>query len=78
MVATEPVQSDEVLEALNKRYNLGILPDDFAMEAAIDTIGEHFVTVTYRSAHYDQDFTFFVKIQIRPKIVIEKKKRTKK
>lgn len=68
MVATEPVISAEVLEQLNKRYNLGILEEDFQMEAAIDTIGEHFVTVTYRSAHYNQDFTFFVKIQIRPKI----------
>ena len=66
-VATKPVESQEVLEMLNKRYNLGIVKDDFKMEQALDTIGEHFVTVTYRSEQYDKDFTFFVKVQIRPK-----------
>ena len=48
-VATSPVQANEVLSALNQRYNLGIKSEDFKMEQGLDTIGEHFVTVTYRS-----------------------------
>ena len=66
-VATTPVQSTEVLNALNQRYNLGIKADDFKMEQGLDTIGEHFVTVTYRSEQFAKDFTFFVKVQLRPK-----------
>lgn len=46
-VATKPVEAIEVLDMLNKRYNLGIKRDDFKMEQGLDTIGEHFVTVTY-------------------------------
>ena len=48
-VASEPVEAAEVLESLNKRYNLGIKREDFKMEQGLDTIGEHFVTVTYQS-----------------------------
>ena len=62
-VVTKPVDSSEVLDALNKRYNLGIKRDDFKMEQALDTIGEHFVTVTYKSEKFNKDFTFFVKVQ---------------
>lgn len=46
-VAKQPVEAVEVLESLNKRYNFGIKRDDFKMEQGLDTIGEHFVTVTY-------------------------------
>ena len=66
-VAKEPVEASEVLELLNKRYNLGIKREDFKMEQGLDTIGEHFVTVTYRSEQFAKDFTFYVKVQIRPK-----------
>ena len=66
-VATKPVEANEVLDSLNKRYNLGIERQDFKMEQGLDTIGEHFVTVTYKSEQFKKDFTFFVKVQIRPK-----------
>ena len=42
-VAKEPIIAEEVLEAINKRYNLGIKEEDFKMETSIDMIGEHFV-----------------------------------
>ena len=61
-VATKPVEAAEVHDMLNKRYNLGIKKEDFEMEQGLDTIGEHFVTVTYRSDQFDKDFTFFVKV----------------
>jgi len=35
------------------------------MEQGLDTIGEHFVQVTYSSDHFKKDFAFFVKVQIR-------------
>ena len=69
-VATNPVEASEVLDTLNKRYNLGIKREDFKMEQGLDTIGEHFVTVTYQSEQFSKDFTFFVKVQIRPKKVV--------
>ena len=31
-VATKPVEASEVLESLNRRYNLGIKREDFRME----------------------------------------------
>ena len=46
-VAISPVTASEVLSSLNQRYNLGIKQEDFKMEQGLDTIGEHFVTVTY-------------------------------
>ena len=46
-VAIIPVAASEVLSSLNQRYNLGIKQEDFKMEQGLDTIGEHFVTVTY-------------------------------
>ncbi len=48
-VAKVPVSSEEVLESLNKRYNLGIKRQQFKMEQALDTIGEHFVQATFFS-----------------------------
>ena len=66
-VTTKPVEALEVLESLNKRYNLGIKKEDFRMEQGLDTIGEHFVTVVYKSEQFNKDFTFFVKVQLRPK-----------
>ena len=75
-VATNPVEAGEVLDSLNKRYNLGIKREDFKMEQGLDTIGEHFVTVTYKSEQFKKDFTFFVKVQIKPlkaKVAAEKK-----
>ena len=66
-VAKKPVEASEVLDSLNKRYNLGIKRDDFKMEQALDTIGEHFVTVTYQDDLHNKDFTFYIKVQIREK-----------
>lgn len=48
-VAKAPVAGAEILESLNKRYGLGIQRDDFRMEHSLDSIGEHFVPVTYQS-----------------------------
>jgi len=48
-VAKSPVVADEVLDSLNKRYNLGIKRQQFKMEQALDTIGEHFVQATFYS-----------------------------
>lgn len=48
-VAKTPVSADEVLDSLNKRYNLGIKRQQFKMEQALDTIGEHFVQATFFS-----------------------------
>ena len=42
-VAKIPVVAQEVLESLNKRYNMGIRREDFKMEQGLDTIGEHYV-----------------------------------
>lgn len=42
-VAKIPVDAQEVLESLNKRYNMGIRREDFKMEQGLDTIGEHYV-----------------------------------
>ena len=63
---------DEVLDSLNKRYNLGIKRSDFKMEQALDTIGEHFVQATFFSEQFQKEFSFFVKVVIR-----EKKKKAK-
>ena len=41
---------------------MGIRREDFKMEQGLDTIGEHFVAVTYTSEHFKKDFTFFVKV----------------
>ena len=71
-VAKQPVEATEVYDSLNKRYNLGIKRADFKMEQSLDTIGEHFVTVTYQSEQFNKDFTFYVKVQLRPKVVLEK------
>lgn len=74
-VATVPVSAQEVLDFLNRRYNMGIKKEDFAMETNIDTIGEHFVPVVYKNDVFKKDFKFFVKILIRPikKAEVEKK-----
>ena len=61
-VALSPVEGAEVLDQLNKRYNMGIKKVDFKMEAELDTIGEHFVPVTFTSDHYNKDFSFYVKV----------------
>lgn len=61
-VAKNPVVAQEVLESLNKRYNMGIKREDFKMEQGLDTIGEHFVQVTYSSEQYKKDFSFFVMV----------------
>jgi hypothetical protein len=66
-----------VLESLNKRYNMGIKREDFRMEQGLDTIGEHFVKVTYTSEQYKKDFSFFVMVQIRGKTKIEDPKAAK-
>ena len=42
-VAKIPEDAQEVLESLNKRYNMGIRREDFKMEQGLDTIGEHYV-----------------------------------
>ena len=72
-VALEPVLASEVLEAINKRYALGISRDDFQMEQGLDTIGEHLVQVTYKSEMFGKDFTFYVKVQLKQKAGVAKK-----
>ncbi len=42
-VAKIPVDAQEVLDSLNKRYNMGIKKEDFKMEQGLDSIGEHYV-----------------------------------
>jgi ribosomal protein L9 len=64
-VAKTPVQADEVLDSLNKRYNLGIKKQQFKMEQSMDTIGEHFVQATFFSDQFKKEFSFFVKVVIR-------------
>ncbi len=66
-VAKVPVQADEVLDSLNKRYNLGIKRQQFKMEQALDTIGEHFVQATFLSDQFNKQFSFFVKVVLRQK-----------
>ena len=70
-VAKAPVDAVEVLESLNRRYNMGIKKQDFKMQHSLDSIGEHFVPVVYASEHFDKDFSFFVKVQIRPTVKVE-------
>ena len=66
-VAQVALTSDEVLDQLNKRYNMGIKPQDFKMESQIDTMGEHFVTASFFSEQFQKEFKFFVTIQLREK-----------
>ena len=66
-VAKTPVSGEEVLDSLNKRYNLGIKREKFKMEQALDTIGEHFVQSTFFSEQFNKEFSFFVKVVIRQK-----------
>ena len=73
-VAKQPVEVNEVLDQLNKRYNMGIKREDFKMESSLDTIGEHFVHVKYYSETYNKDFAFYVKVQLRGKVSAEAKK----
>lgn len=77
-VAKLPVSTTEVLSQLNKRYNMGIKKEDFRMETGIDTIGEHYVQVTYRSELYQKNFSFFVKVQLRGKAAKEEGLESKK
>ncbi len=51
-VAKIPVDPQEVLDSLNKRYNMGIKREAFKMEQGLDTIGEHYISVTYSSDHF--------------------------
>lgn len=76
-VAKVPVSADEVLDSLNKRYNLGIKRDKFKMEQALDTIGEHFVQATFLSEQFNKEFSFFVKVVLRQKKAKEPKKERK-
>lgn len=73
-VAKVPVSADEVLDSLNKRYNLGIKRQQFKMEQALDTIGEHFVQATFFSEQFNKEFSFFVKVVLRQKKAKEPKK----
>ena len=66
-VAEEPLLSGEVLDQINKRYNLGIHTDDFKMESSVDTMGEHFVTASFFSDHFEKEFKFLIKLIIREK-----------
>lgn len=66
-VAKTPVSAEEVLESLNKRYNLGIQREQFKMEQALDTIGEHFVQATFFSEQFGKEFSFLVKVFLRQK-----------
>ena len=67
-VAKEPVTGQAILDQLNKRYNMLIRKEGFKMEQGLDTIGEHFVPVTYANEEMEKEFTFFVKVQIEPTV----------
>ena len=56
-----------MLEALNRRYNMGIKKQDFKMESSLDAIGEHFVQATFHSEQFQKEFSFYVKVVIRPR-----------
>ena len=77
-VTKQPLQSSEVLELLNKRYRMGIKPQDFKMEAQVDTIGEHFVTASFFSEQFQKEFKFFVKVILREKKIAEQQRRGRK
>ncbi|TNV80033.1 hypothetical protein FGO68_gene4581 [Halteria grandinella] len=77
-VARTPVAAEEVLDSLNKRYNLGIKKQQFKMEQSLDTIGEHFVQATFSSEQFNKEFSFFVKVVIRQKKASTAEKRGKK
>jgi ribosomal protein L9 len=72
-VAVEPVSSQDVLDLLNKRYNLGILKENFNMDMGIDTIGEHLIKTSFFSEKFRKEFTFYVKVVLRERKVVEKK-----
>ena len=71
MVAKVPLESREVLEAINKRYNMGIKEEDFKMESQVDSIGEHNVTASFYQEQFQKDFKFFIKVVIREKKKVE-------
>ena len=64
-VAKTPVVAEEVLESLNKRYNLGIKKQQFKMDQALDSMGEHYVQATFYNEMFNKEFSFFVKVVIR-------------
>ena len=64
----QPILSDEVLETLNKRYNMGIKKDDFAMKSELDRVGLHQATVRYNSEEHNKIFNFFITIEIKPSL----------
>ena len=66
-LTTEPLTSDEVLATLNQRYTMNIQEKDFKMEASVDSIGDHQVTASFYSEHFNKEFKFFVIVAIRPK-----------
>ena len=52
-----------ILKDFSKCWILGgIKREDFKMEQGLDTIGEHFISVTYSSEHFKKDFAFYVKV----------------
>ena len=64
-VVQRPVLSTEVLNQLNSRYNLGVKESDFKMESQVDTVGEHYVTASFFSNEFDQEFKFLIQLLIR-------------
>ncbi len=43
------------------------------MDQALDTVGEHFVKATFFSEQFKKEFSFFVKVVVRPKKLKGKK-----
>ena len=41
--------------------------DGFKLEQDLETIGEHFVPVTYINEKMKKEFTFYVKVMIEPR-----------
>ena len=70
-VTKQPLASAEVLDTLNKRYNLGIQEEDFTMDSQVDTVGEHYVTAKFTSQEFDKEFRFLVKVVIKQKKIVE-------
>ncbi len=57
---------------------MGIKKQDFKMDQALDTIGEHFVQSSFKSEQFQKEFSFFVKVIIRQKVQKVKKDGSKK
>lgn len=55
---------------------MGIKRTDFKMETGLDTVGEHFVQASFFNEKFGKEFSFLVKVIVRPKKTGSKKNET--